>query len=143
MADGDGDGILDASDDCPSTPLGELVGDDGCAVCPCDAAADGTPWESRLAYMHCVRTEARAQLDAGWLTAAEERWVLRSAHLSTCGRSERIRCCSYAEGDETRPPRTKCRVTTPSRCVPRSARVEWTENLDTGSCVPNPCVLPE
>jgi hypothetical protein len=35
-ADADGDGVADASDQCADTPAGDLVGDTGCSVCPCD-----------------------------------------------------------------------------------------------------------
>jgi len=138
-ADEDEDGVPDAADGCPSTPGGDLVGIDGCSSCPCDASPDGTPWESRREYLTCVRAEAKAQLAAGWLDPAAERFALRAARLSSCGRADRTRCCHYGVEDASGLRSAKCRVTALWSCTPRSPRVEWTEDVGPGSCILNPC----
>ena len=40
IVDADGDGVLDADDDCPNTPTGTTVGTDGCEVDPTDGTTD-------------------------------------------------------------------------------------------------------
>jgi hypothetical protein len=143
-ADTDGDGVTDAADACPGTPAGDLVGPEGCSRCPCELTADGTPWPSRRAYLSCVRSEAEAQLAAGLITPAEARAAIKHARLSTCGSAaQTIRCCFYADPDETGPGLAKCRITRRASCRPRGPRVDWTENVETGSCLPSPCRGPQ
>ena len=45
-ADADGDGVPDEADQCPDTPEGTEVDEDGCAVEPADSDGDGVPDEA-------------------------------------------------------------------------------------------------
>jgi OmpA-OmpF porin, OOP family len=54
-ADGDGDGVADSLDKCPDTPAGQQVGEDGC---PLDSDGDGVPDD----IDECPRTPAGAKV---------------------------------------------------------------------------------
>ena len=122
-ADGDGDGISDASDACADTPAGDLVADTGCSVCPCDGGVSG--WASRHAYLACVRGEARFRMAARTMDASGKRAALKHAKRATCGRPGRTRCCL---------PSGNCAVVSPRACLSRGGG-----DLGAGSCLPSPC----
>jgi hypothetical protein len=117
-ADSDGDGVPDEVDSCPDTPAGDLVDATGCSVCPCEVS-----WSSGRAYLRCVRAAVKRHTLDGTLGRAAARLALRHARLSTCGRAGLTRCCV----------RSRCRLMAPARCASDA------EDLDVGSCTPNPC----
>jgi len=85
--DSDGDGVVDAVDECPGTPLGDIVDAAGCSVCPCDAMPDGTPWKSRSAYLRCVKGASHQAWVERSVTRGGARDAVRAGLLSTCGRA--------------------------------------------------------
>src|SRR5262245_17781905 len=97
--DADGDGVADAVDACPDTPGGDLVDQDGCSVCPCDATVNGDAWASHGDYVRCVVQEARQRVQGHVATKRAMRAALRTARRSTCGSSALTRCCVYADDD--------------------------------------------
>ena len=134
VPDADGDGVRDGADDCPATPLGDLVNARGCSVCPCTARADDSPWATHRAYMRCIRGEARARLDAGRLTATEARAIVRQHRQTTCGSRTLTRCCIYpATGPAT------CKLMSAARCEAADQLVGLTEDVGGGNCSPSPC----
>jgi hypothetical protein len=125
--DVDGDGIPNPADACPQSDDGEVVGDDGCSVCPCDTDPAGVRWESHAAYVRCVRDQSRVQRLAGDLTSPERRDAIMHALRSTCGRPETTRCCDPAGLGP------RCNIRLPEECAE-----SWID-IGPGSCVPNPC----
>ena len=82
--DGDGDGVVDLYDQCPSTPTAEVTDGTGCSVlehCPCD-----NPWKSHGAYVHCVTKIAMDFIDLDLLTMDEMGGFVSNAGRSSCGR---------------------------------------------------------
>lgn len=131
--DADKDGVADDVDQCPATPPFELVGADGCSVCPCDGS-----WSSRTDYMHCVLDEIHVRRGDGSLTRKAARPFIKAARNSTCGQEMKTRCCIMFAGKSS----GMCRVVDQARCDGALA-VGGVESLDAGSCYPNPCVAPE
>jgi outer membrane protein OmpA-like peptidoglycan-associated protein len=54
LSDGDGDGVVNARDKCPNTPIGSIVDENGCAI---DSDGDGVS----DGLDHCPRTNYRAR----------------------------------------------------------------------------------
>jgi hypothetical protein len=139
-SDLDDDGVPDAGDVCPATAAGELVGPDGCTLCPCQLDASNVPWTSREAYLECVQARIREMRAANELgrRAAKRAW--RYARSATCGDDTQIVCCIYGHGADRV---GRCLVTTKDLCDavndPFVARGRSTEILGYGSCRPNPC----
>lgn len=80
--DGDLDGINDAQDTCPGTPLGTLVDNAGCDVlnyCECDRA-----WE-RGEFMVCVRDLLGGWERSGFISRNERRSETQKMSASECG----------------------------------------------------------
>lgn len=133
--DADGDGVGDDVDLCPDTPAYTLVGADGCDVCACDADASGEPWASRGAFLRCVLDEVHARRYDGRLDRKTARLVVRAARNSTCGYETRVRCCiMFAAGEGM------CKIMDELRCDADALHAAVAEDLDGGSCFPNPCV---
>ncbi len=130
--DEDADGVADEMDSCPETPAADIVKADGCSVCACEAATH------RYDHFRCVVTAARALRDEGRLTRRQYRDALRHARLSTCGDPTRTRCCIWrdVEDDEGR-----CRLVVVDRCDEEMLHADLVDDLDLGSCLPNPCTL--
>ena len=84
--DNDMDGVWDLFDQCPDTPMGEVVNADGCSISqlvPCDA-----PWKNHGEYVtHVVRAAAQFQQE-GLISLAEAQMIVREAAKSDCGKSE-------------------------------------------------------
>ncbi len=140
VADDDGDGVANEVDDCPDTPVGNLVDDAGCSMCPCDAPTDANIWESRRAYLTCVTDAAKELLATGRLDRKTRRLVLRSARTSTCGKPDLARCCIYPHFDPAADVNVgRCRIMTGDRCDMLGEKLDTVESLDSGSCYPNPC----
>ncbi len=127
-ADGDGDGVPDGADACGDTPSGELIGADGCSLCPC-AGLDGMPWPTRRAYLDCVRRAVKQRVRAGLLGPSGARAATKRARLATCGRPL-TRCCVTPRGRGG----VRCRLVAPARCLAPGGR-----DVGAGSCVPVPC----
>jgi hypothetical protein len=126
-ADTDQDGVVDAADACPGTPVYDLADASGCSVCDCGA-------ESRRDYLRCVIAEVRARRIAGTIGRKAARLVLRAARSSTCGDETLVRCCIAFPGKEA-----MCKVMVDSRCDEEVLRTAEVDDLDVGSCLPNPC----
>lgn len=132
-SDADGDGVADPIDACPDTAAYELVDDVGCSVCACD-----DDWSSRVWYLRCVYEEIRARREAGDLSSKDGRAVAKAARASTCGNPTRVRCCTMF------PEKGKgiCRVVDALRCNAELVGTDDVVDMGSGSCVPNPCVVP-
>ncbi len=143
-ADADGDGVADAADQCTDTPAGDLVDDAGCSVCPCDAPVDGDAWTSHDAYVACVTTAVKARRAAHTMSRKEMRSEIRRARKATCGNEALTRCCIYAHLDENAEVNVgQCRIMTPDACdgLTNRSDLDWVEDVDVGSCTPNPCLF--
>ena len=130
IGDADRDGVADAVDVCPATPLGDVVGTQGCSVCPCDAV-----WSSHAAYVSCVTVEANRQYLAGLMTRTRKTQAISGAQNSTCGTTA-TRCCTWRKlvyGSLG-----VCGVMDPSKCS-FTVLGKWAENRGPGSCYYNPC----
>jgi len=134
-ADSDGDGVVDALDNCNDTPPGDLVDADGCSVCPCDATVDGDDWGSHRDYVGCVTNAVRSRVQIGALRPRVMRAVVKRARHSTCGNPQLTRCCIYTDEDADV---GTCRMMRPDACDALSDQ-EDAEDEGGGSCVPNPC----
>lgn len=134
----DADGVVDSVDVCPDTPTGDLVGTDGCSSCPCDGPADGDrAWAGRYEYFQCVVTTARALRDAG-MSRRAYRDALRHARLASCGDAAKTRCCLYRDIDDEV---GRCRIMDPARCDADLMNHFDADDVDEGSCLPNPCAF--
>ncbi len=129
-ADADRDGVADDADLCPDTQPYEMVDDDGCPVCDCDDA-----WDARGQYLRCVNQEIHARRADGRLTGKTARLVSKAARNSTCGNDTKVRCCIALPGKPT----GMCRIMDEVRCDATLLGADAVEDLDSGSCFPNPC----
>ncbi len=139
--DGDSDGVVDALDECPDTPIGDLIDDRGCSVCPCDGTAAGAAWGSRREYVACVKAESKQRRAVGLLRAKQMRAAIRAARRSTCADQQLTRCCVYADFDTEI---GQCRLMTGAACDALDERLFESDGAADdeggGSCLPNPCV---
>jgi len=135
-ADADKDGVMDDVDDCLASALYEMVDATGCTVCDCDEDASGQEWSSRSAYLRCVLDEVRARRADARLDRKAARLVVKAARNSTCGYATKVRCCIMFVGK----PKGMCKVMDELRCEASLLGAELVEDLDSGSCFPNPCL---
>lgn len=90
-ADDDNDGVLDDSDVCPYTPLGEVVDPNtGCSLdqlVPCEGPR-GTvePWRNHGEYVSTMTKFAKDFVNLGLLTNTERGGIVSSAARSSCGK---------------------------------------------------------
>ncbi len=134
----DADGVGEALDACPDTPLGDLVGPDGCSLCPCEGPADvDRPWVARFEYFRCVVAAARAKREDG-LSRRAYRDALRHARLASCGDPVKTRCCFYRDENDDQ---GSCRIVDADRCDADLMHTYDAEDMDPGSCLPSPCVF--
>jgi len=129
-ADADRDGVVDDLDLCPDSAPYEMVDADGCAVCECDDA-----WDGRGEFLRCVYDEVHARRADGRLTRKEARLVTKAARNSTCGHETKVRCCVMFGAKAT----GMCKIMDEVRCD-ESLLGGHVDDLDVGSCFPNPCV---
>ncbi|MGD9764234.1 MAG: thrombospondin type 3 repeat-containing protein [Candidatus Binatia bacterium] len=89
QTDTDGDDVGDSCDACPDTSPGDPVLHDGCALaqtCPCDGPSSGEEWPNQRAYVHCVARYLKALRQEGNLGKSEIKLLLQDAVRSGCGR---------------------------------------------------------
>ena len=134
--DSDGDGVPDARDACAGTPPGDVVDASGCSLCPCDGPRGGGRWQSRSAYLRCVRGPAKLRVALGVLGRHERRGALERARQSSCGRAAATRCCLYTGANDVT---GRCRVMRGAACATHVS-TEAAADLGPGSCKPSPCV---
>lgn len=141
--DDDGDGVADDVDACLDTPAGDLVKADGCSVCPCDGPTEDQPWASRGEYQTCVFTEVRARKRAGSMNRKAARAAMKNARKASCGDAQLTRCCVYPSDipDDADTIVGDCKVMTVDHCAQLEDTLDWAEDADPGSCLPNPCVF--
>jgi hypothetical protein len=87
--DSDGDGVGDACDVCAATPSGDTVLADGCSLgqkCPCDGPSEDRQWENQRDYVQCVARELKVLRRQRHLDKSELRLLLQDAVHSGCGR---------------------------------------------------------
>ena len=135
-ADADKDGIADDVDECPESAPYDMVDGVGCAVCDCDENAAGDDWSSRGDYLRCVLDEVHARRADGRLTRKASRLVVKAARNSTCGTDTKVRCCIMFAAR----PQGICKVMDEARCEAGLLGADVVEDIDSGSCFPNPCV---
>ncbi len=128
--DSDGDGVPDARDACAGTPSGDVVDASGCSLCPCDGPRGGGRWQSRSAYLRCVRGAAKLRL-----ARHEQRSALERARQSSCGRAAATRCCLYTGANDVT---GRCRVMRGAACATHVS-TGAAADLGPGSCMPSPC----
>jgi hypothetical protein len=87
--DSDGDGVPDATDNCPNTPRGAIVNASGCAIdqlVPCDG-----PWKNHGQYVRAVVTVSKQFRKAGLISHKEHLTIFLRAAKSDCGKHTRGR----------------------------------------------------
>ena len=141
LVDEDHDGVADEIDSCTDTPEGDVTTSDGCSACPCDAPSDGSAWDSRTAYLACVAKTVRAHKQAGAMSRKAARAAMKTARKSSCGDANLTRCCVFPSDSDADEVVGKCKVVSVDQCDQMSEQLEWAEDADPGSCLPNPCVF--
>lgn len=87
-SDSDGDGVQDASDQCPGTPAGATTDAAGCSgaqtvarLCPANAS-----WKNHGAYVSCVARAGAQAVSDGLLSEAERSAIQSAAAKSSIGK---------------------------------------------------------
>jgi hypothetical protein len=83
------------ADQCPSTPLGEIVGNDGCSVeqtCPEDGPKDGIEeeWKNHGSYVRCIAQGANDLVEDGIMLEQEKGDIVSEAAQSDVGKKIEI-----------------------------------------------------
>jgi hypothetical protein len=84
----DGDGIPDALDACPNTPLCTAADAHGCSIdqlAPCDGPASGGNWGNHGHYVSTVARTANQFLAQGLITSEQKVAIIKAAAQSQCG----------------------------------------------------------
>jgi hypothetical protein len=82
--DTDGDGVLDASDQCPNTPAGEVVNAVGCSISQLVPAS--WPWENHGEYVSAVSKVSGEFMAQGLITGAQKGAIVSAAARSDVGK---------------------------------------------------------
>jgi len=85
--DSDGDGVIDAVDQCPNTPIGVITDASGCSIAqlvPCDG-----PWQDHGEYVQALFEVTKRFVDSGVITETQRRVILREGLASDCGKRRR------------------------------------------------------
>jgi hypothetical protein len=80
--DCDGDGVPDASDQCPDTAFGDVVNTNGCGIkqyCPCDGQ-----WASRSNYVACVESNTIPFVANGLISEMQRQALIAQAQNDDC-----------------------------------------------------------
>ena len=88
-ADSDGDGVLDAQDECPNTPAGTVVDDHGCSIeqlVPCAGPLSGGHWKNRGQYVSDIAQTAAKFVAQGLITERQKGAIVSAAARSDCGK---------------------------------------------------------
>ena len=139
--DQDLDGVADTADACPDTPEGAVTTADGCTACPCDGPTAGSVWESRGSFLACITDAVRGRKQARAMSRRGARAAIKAARKSSCGDANLTRCCVFPSDSGSDTIVGKCKVVTVDQCDQMSEQLEWAEDADPGSCLPNPCVF--
>ncbi len=83
-ADTDGDGVADASDQCPNTPAGEIVNAAGCSISQLVPAS--WPWKNHGEYVSTVAHVAGDFAAQGLITGAQMGEIVSVAAQSNIGK---------------------------------------------------------
>lgn len=81
--DNDGDGVVNDKDDCPNTPAGAAVDQNGCSLeqlCVCDQASNHGQ------YVSCVARTSNRFVRAGLIDEIEREAIMSEAAQSQCGK---------------------------------------------------------
>jgi hypothetical protein len=81
--DDDNDGVRNDDDQCPDTPLGAVVDQNGCSIeqlCDCEQA------RNHGQYVSCVARTSIGFVRAGLIDALERGWIMAEAAQSQCGK---------------------------------------------------------
>ncbi len=85
------DGAKSTADECPSTPLGEIVGNDGCSVWQaCPEEGIGEPWKNHGSYVRCVAHGANQLVEDGIASEQEKGDIVSEAAKSDVGKKIKI-----------------------------------------------------
>ncbi len=82
--DADGDGVPDASDQCPNTPAGEVVNAVGCSISQLVPAS--WPWKNHGEYVSAVAKVATEFVAQGLITGAQKSAIVSAAARSDVGK---------------------------------------------------------
>jgi hypothetical protein len=82
--DADGDGVPDASDQCPNTPAGEVVNAVGCSISQLVPAS--WPWKNHGEYVSTVAHVAGDFVDQGLIPGAQKGAIVSAAARSGVGK---------------------------------------------------------
>ena len=82
--DTDGDGVPDASDQCPDTPAGEVVNAVGCSISQLVPAS--WPWKNHGEYVSAVAHVAGDFVAQGLITGAQKGAIVSAAARSDIGK---------------------------------------------------------
>jgi hypothetical protein len=83
-ADADGDGVLDAKDQCPNTPAGEVVNAVGCSISQLVPAS--WPWKNHGEYVATVAHVAGDFVAQGLITQKQKGEIVSAAARSDIGK---------------------------------------------------------
>jgi hypothetical protein len=85
--DSDGDGVADTDDQCPNTPAGAIIDASGCSIpqlVPCDGN-----WRNHAEYVQALFNVTARFAEAGLVTEAQRRAILRDGLASDCGKRKK------------------------------------------------------
>ena len=86
--DSDFDGVPDAADACPNTPLCTPVNSDGCSIdqlAPCAGPASGGTWKNHGQYVAAVAQAVVGFLAQGVISQSQADAIVSAAGQSPCG----------------------------------------------------------
>jgi hypothetical protein len=89
QSDADNDNVGDTCDACADTSANSLVLKDGCTAtqhCPCDGPSLGAAWENQHAYVQCINRQLRLLRRQGRIGRSEIGNLMKDAVRSGCGR---------------------------------------------------------
>lgn len=89
VRDSDGDRVTDDVDECPNTPLGDVVDEHGCSIAqllPCEGPRTGGLWKNHGKYVNAIASEVERFLVQGRITQREAEAMIEAAAKSDCGK---------------------------------------------------------